>query len=81
MMPPEARDHEHRIALDGGPDGLDVQRAVCAGVGGWLAEGGTLVIETGRTQAETTAALMTAAGLTPRIVSDDDIGAVSVTAT
>ncbi len=81
MMPPEARDHEHRIALDGGPDGLDVQRAVCAGVGGWLAEGGTLVIETGRTQAETTAALMTAAGLTPRIVTDDDIGAVSVTAT
>ncbi len=81
MMPPEARDHEHRIALDGGPDGLDVQRAVCAGVGGWLAEGGTLVIETGRTQAATTAALMTAAGLTPRIVTDDDIGAVAVSAT
>ena len=27
-MPPEARDHEHRIALDGGADGLDVQRRV-----------------------------------------------------
>ena len=81
MMPPEARDHEHRIALDGGPDGLDVQRAVCAGVGGWLAEGGTVVIETGRTQAATTAALMTAAGLTPRIVTDDDIGALAVSAT
>ncbi|MEJ7834332.1 MAG: putative protein N(5)-glutamine methyltransferase, partial [Nocardioides sp.] len=25
-MPPEARDHEHRVALDGGADGLDVQR-------------------------------------------------------
>ena len=81
MMPPEARDHEHRIALDGGPDGLDVQRAVCAGVGGWLAEGGTMVIETGRTQAATTSALMTAAGLTPRVVTDDDIGAVAVSAT
>ncbi|HEY0948978.1 putative protein N(5)-glutamine methyltransferase, partial [Nocardioides sp.] len=23
-MPPEARDHEHRVALDGGPDGLDL---------------------------------------------------------
>ena len=29
-MPPEARDHEHRIALDGGVDGLDVQRRVIA---------------------------------------------------
>ena len=81
MMPPEARDHEHRIALDGGPDGLDVQRAVCGGARDWLAEGGTLVIETGRTQAATTAALMTAAGLNPRIVSDDEIGGVAVAGT
>ncbi len=81
MMPPEARDHEHRIALDGGPDGLDVQRAVCAGVRTWLAEGGTLVIETGRSQAATTAALMSAAGLTPRVVTDPEVGAVAVKAT
>ncbi len=81
MMPPEARDHEHRIALDGGPDGLDVQRAVCVGVRDWLAEGGTLVIETGRSQAATTAALMTAAGLTPRVVTDDEIGGVAVAGT
>ena len=30
-MPPEARDHEHRVALDGGADGLDIQRRVIAG--------------------------------------------------
>ncbi|HWM05657.1 MAG TPA: putative protein N(5)-glutamine methyltransferase [Actinophytocola sp.] len=81
MMPPEARDHEHRIALDGGPDGLDVQRAVCAGVHAWLAEGGTLVIETGRSQAATTAALMSGAGLTPRVITDPEVGAVAVKAT
>jgi release factor glutamine methyltransferase len=78
MMPPEARDHEHRIALDGGADGLGVQRGVCAGVGGWLADGGALVIETGRTQATTTAELMRRAGLTPRVATDDEIGGVAV---
>ena len=31
LMPPEARDHEPRMALDGGADGLDVARRVIAG--------------------------------------------------
>ena len=31
LMPPEARDHEHRVALDGGADGLDVQARVVGG--------------------------------------------------
>ena len=31
LMPREARDHEHRVALDGGADGLAVQRRVIAG--------------------------------------------------
>ena len=52
MMPPEARDHEHRVALDGGADGLDVQRRVVAGAGAWLRAGRLLVIETGRSQAD-----------------------------
>ena len=34
MMPTDARDHEHRIALDGGRDGLDVHRRVAAGAAG-----------------------------------------------
>ena len=41
LMPPEARDHEPAVALDGGVDGLDVQRRVAAAAPGWLAPGGT----------------------------------------
>lgn len=78
LMPPEARDHEHRIALDGGPDGLDVQRRVTADVSRWLACGGRLIIETGQHQAPITAALMADAGLTTMTVTDDEGGTVVV---
>ena len=33
LMPPEARDYEARVALDGGGDGLDVHRRVAADAG------------------------------------------------
>ncbi|MGZ4474169.1 MAG: putative protein N(5)-glutamine methyltransferase [Nocardioides sp.] len=69
-MPPEARDHEHRVALDGGPDGLDIQRRLIAAAPPWLTPGGTLLVESSRQQAETTAALMAAAGLKPQIHTD-----------
>jgi release factor glutamine methyltransferase len=73
LMPPEARDHEHRVALDGGSDGLDVQRGVVAEAGEWLAPGGRLLIETSVAQAPCTASLMTAAGLAADVVRDDDV--------
>lgn len=57
-MPPEARDHEHRLALDGGVDGLDVQRRVIADAATWLASRGDLVIETGLDQVPVTCSLM-----------------------
>lgn len=72
LMPPEARLHEPAVALDGGPDGLDVQRRVVADAGGWLAPGGRLLIETGLAQATTTRALMTAVGLAATTHRDDD---------
>lgn len=74
-MPPEARDHEARIALDGGRDGLDVQRRVIAEAPGWLAPGGRLLVETSVRQAESTVAAMTAAGLVPEVRHDPDLGA------
>lgn len=72
LMPAEARLHEPRVALDGGPDGVDIHRRVAAGAPEWLAPGGIVLIETSERQASLTAAAMTAAGLDPRVVTDED---------
>jgi release factor glutamine methyltransferase len=78
-MPPEAREHEHLVALDGGPDGLDVQRRVIEEAPKRLAPGGVLIIETGQEQAPTTADLMRAQGLTATIHHDEELYATAVT--
>ncbi len=80
-MPAEARDHEPRPALDGGPDGLDVHRRVAAGASGWLAPGGSLLLETSARQAAGTVSACAAGGLTPRVVRDDALEATVVVAT
>ncbi len=77
-MPREARDHEHLLALDGGADGLDVQRRVVAGAPDWLAPGGTLLVETGRRQADRTAELFSRAGLAASVETDEEIGGTVV---
>jgi release factor glutamine methyltransferase len=81
LMPPEARLHEPRVALDGGPDGLDVARRVVAGAPDWLAPGGVLLFETSEEQAPAALATVTAAGLAARVVTDDDRGATVVVGT
>lgn len=66
LMPAEARLHEPRAALDGGPDGLDVLRRVAAQAPAWLAPGGRLFIETSTDQAAPAAVILRAHALTPR---------------
>ncbi|MGY1811536.1 putative protein N(5)-glutamine methyltransferase [Blastococcus sp. SYSU D00820] len=78
LMPPEARLHEPRTALDGGPDGTALQRRVAAGAPGWLAPDGVLVVETSEAQAPLTAAAVTAAGLRARVQRDEDRDATVV---
>jgi len=80
LMPPEARLHESRVALDGGADGLDVQRRVAADAAEWLAPRGHLLIETSERQAPQTAELVARSGLTPRVVRSDDLDATVVVA-
>jgi release factor glutamine methyltransferase len=78
LMPPEARVHEPLSALDGGRDGLDIQRQVAAEAGEWLAPGGWLLIETSRHQSPATAALLSAAGLDTCVRRDEEIGGTVV---
>ncbi|QUQ64920.1 putative protein N(5)-glutamine methyltransferase [Kutzneria sp. CA-103260] len=79
MMPPEAREHEARVALDGGSDGLDLHRRVAADASAWLRPGGHVLIETSVRQAASTARLLTAAGLTAGVAHSEDVdGTIAV---
>jgi len=78
FLPAEARSHEPLVALDGGPDGLDVLRRVAAGAPEWLAPGGHLLIETSERQATLAAAAFARSGLVPRVTSSEDLGATVV---
>ena len=78
LMPPEARDHEHRVALDGGSDGLDIQRRVIAGAATWLTGVGHVLVETGKPQVNATMSAFEAAGLWAETLVDDEIGGTVV---
>lgn len=80
-LPPEAREHEPRAALDGGADGLDVLRRVSAGAAAWLAPGGHVLSETSAAQAPIAAAILTGDGLAGEVVQDEDLGATIVVGT
>jgi len=64
-LPADVRDFDPHSALDGGPDGLAVYRAIAAAVPALLGTGGALIVELGFGQAEPVAALFAAAGLVP----------------
>jgi release factor glutamine methyltransferase len=80
-LPPEARLHEARLALDGGRDGLDVLRRVAAAAPLWLAPGGHLLIETSERQASRAAEAFTRHGLAARVVSSADLNATVIIGT
>jgi release factor glutamine methyltransferase len=61
-LAPEVRDHEPRLALDGGEDGLDAYRALAPEIMRVLKPGGLLLVEIGYDQGETVPPLFKAAG-------------------
>jgi release factor glutamine methyltransferase len=69
----EVRDHDPRIALTPGGDGLAAHRAIAADACRHLMPGGRLLIEIGPTQGRAVADLMSAGGLTDiRVLPDLD---------
>jgi release factor glutamine methyltransferase len=77
-MPPEARDHEPPVALDGGSDGLDVARRFIAGAPGWLAPGGHLLFETSEAQAAEATHAIAAIGLDATVAYSEEWSATVV---
>ena len=70
-LDPEVRDHEPRIALDGGPDGLDAYRTLAPEILRVLKGGGAFALEIGHDQAGAVTAIMSAAGAHDVKVSRD----------
>ncbi|MCX6091524.1 MAG: peptide chain release factor N(5)-glutamine methyltransferase [Candidatus Bipolaricaulota bacterium] len=67
----EVRDHEPRVALDGGTDGIEQIRELVAGAGAHLERGGRLLLEIGHGQGERVQRLLIEAGLDDVLIERD----------
>lgn len=81
LLPPEARDHEPLVTLDGGADGLDMLRRVAAEASEWLAPGGYLLVETSEHQAPSAVRLFADGGLSARMVGSEELAATVIIGT
>lgn len=73
-LEPEIRDHEPRLALDGGPDGLDLIRRVAGTILPHLEPGGRLFLEIGACQSEEASGLVRDAGFGEPEIRPDAAG-------
>ena len=71
---PEISEHEPRLALDGGTDGMDFYRRIVKDAGSYLVPGGRLVMEFDDSQAEPVKKMMEEAGFTEVEVHRDLAG-------
>ena len=74
-LSPTVRDHEPRLALDGGEDGLECIRAILESAEDALAPGGWLLLEHHHDQSEAVLQLMRNAGL-ERLSAAADLGGI-----
>lgn len=73
-LEPDVADHDPRLALDGGVDGLDCYRAILAQATGLLAPAGLLAMEFGAGQDGALRALVEASGLAVERIAADLAG-------
>jgi release factor glutamine methyltransferase len=73
-LQPEVRDHDPRLALDGGPDGLALYRRLAVEAPARLRPGGRLMVEFGDGQEAALVPLLAGAGWTVESVLPDDSG-------
>jgi release factor glutamine methyltransferase len=71
---PEVRDHDPRLALDGGEDGLAAYRAIAADLSRLLVPGGRFAAEIGMGQEAAVAAIVAAGGLAVETIAPDLAG-------
>ena len=64
-LPPEVREHDPALALDGGADGLDAYRAILPSLPDLLGTGGLAVLEIGEGQGDAVARIACEHGLAP----------------
>ena len=70
-LEPEVREHEPRLALDGGPDGLDAYRRLAPEILDVLVPGGRFAVEIGVGQGSAVSELFTRAGAQSVVVLRD----------
>ncbi|RAG84819.1 putative protein N(5)-glutamine methyltransferase [Streptacidiphilus pinicola] len=72
FLPSEARDHEARVALDGGADGLGVMRRVAASARDWLSPGGVILVESSDRQRDAAVTALASGGLEATALSSEE---------
>jgi release factor glutamine methyltransferase len=80
-LPSEARLYEPRSTLDGGQDGMDVQRRIFAAATDWLRAPGLVLIETGSEMADGTASIARRDGFAVEVRRSSELDATVVVAT
>jgi release factor glutamine methyltransferase len=73
-LEPEVARHDPRMALDGGPDGLDAYREITRGLRGLLTLRGSVALEIGAGQQAAVSALLDRCGLTVEATDRDLAG-------
>lgn len=80
-LPRDSREHEPRVTVDGGVDGVELHRRIAVMAAQWLRPGGRLVLETSPASLARSRAAVLDAGLAARVVADDELDAAVLVGT